>query len=84
MQSLICFFITFPGLLFERFTVNCFNLMKNILLSDTYKPGKHEIGMYKESAEYITRDLTRILKTGVRDSSKRKSRSPRQNLGVPL
>ena len=32
----------------------------------------------------IYRDLTRILKTGVRDSSKRKSRSPRQHLGVPL
>ena len=32
----------------------------------------------------VIRDLTRILKIGVRDSSKRKSRSPRQNLGVPL
>lgn len=26
------------GLLFERFTVNCFNLMKSILLCDIYKP----------------------------------------------
>ena len=31
-----------------------------------------------------SRDHTSILKTGVRDSFKRKSRSPRQNLGVPL
>lgn len=30
------------GLLYERFTVNCFNLMKNILLCDTYRPGKHD------------------------------------------
>ncbi|XP_055894030.1 importin-11-like [Biomphalaria glabrata] len=31
---------TAKGLLFERFTVNCFNLMKQILFSDVYKPRK--------------------------------------------
>ncbi|XP_052792511.1 importin-11-like [Mya arenaria] len=30
------------SLLYERFTVNCFNLMKNILLCDAYRPSKHE------------------------------------------
>lgn len=32
---------TAKGLLFERFTVNCFNLMKQILFSDAYKPRKN-------------------------------------------
>ncbi|XP_059176481.1 importin-11-like isoform X2 [Physella acuta] len=32
---------TAKGLLFERFTVNCFNLMKQILFSDDYKPRKN-------------------------------------------
>ena len=34
------------GLLFEKFTVNCFNLMKQILLSDVYKPRKNKDGRF--------------------------------------
>ncbi|CAG5125621.1 unnamed protein product, partial [Candidula unifasciata] len=33
---------TAKGLLFEGFTVNCFNLMKQILFSDVYKPRKNK------------------------------------------
>ena len=57
----------------------------------SFSPGSFRTGSFRSRimAVYMCylptyRDLTRILKTGVRDSSKRKSRSPRQNLGVPL
>lgn len=37
-------FHVLSGLLYERFTVNCFNLVKNILLCDAYRMGKLDTG----------------------------------------
>ena len=39
-----CIVLFVSGLLYERFTVNCFNLMKNILLCDAYRTGKMDTG----------------------------------------
>ncbi|XP_012942542.1 importin-11 isoform X2 [Aplysia californica] len=47
---------TAKGLLFERFTVNCFNLMKQILFSDVYKPRKN-----KEDACPVTLEANKII-----------------------
>ncbi|XP_048255112.1 importin-11-like [Haliotis rufescens] len=40
LQFVVKYNFTEKGLLFERFAVNCFNLMKGILFSETYKPRK--------------------------------------------
>ncbi|XP_060607409.1 importin-11-like isoform X2 [Ruditapes philippinarum] len=42
LQFVVRYNFTQAGLLYERFTVNCFNLMKNILIGDMYRLGKHE------------------------------------------
>jgi len=47
---------TAKGLLFEKFTVNCFNLMKQILLSDVYKPRKN-----KDECCAITLEANKII-----------------------
>ncbi|XP_005106630.1 importin-11 isoform X1 [Aplysia californica] len=48
---------TAKGLLFERFTVNCFNLMKQILFSDVYKPRKNK----EEDACPVTLEANKII-----------------------
>ncbi|XP_050400869.1 importin-11 [Patella vulgata] len=41
LEFVVRYNFTAKGLLFERFVVNCFNLMKGILFCDVYKPPKN-------------------------------------------
>ncbi|PVD19589.1 hypothetical protein C0Q70_20079 [Pomacea canaliculata] len=58
LQFVLTYNFTTKGLLYERFTVNCFNLMKGILFSDVYKPRKNN----KEDCSPVTMEASKILR----------------------
>lgn len=55
MKKLLRIAFVITGLLFERFSVNCFNLMRGILSSDVYRPMKSP-GM---TLEHINRQISK-------------------------
>lgn len=55
------FALVITGLLFERFSVNCFNLMRGILSSDVYRPMKSP-GM---TLEHINRQTSKKINNSV-------------------
>ncbi|KAK7479675.1 hypothetical protein BaRGS_00029051 [Batillaria attramentaria] len=57
LQFVLTYNFTAKGLLFERFTVNCFNLMKGILFCDTYKLKKN-----KDDCSAVCLEASKILK----------------------
>ncbi|XP_076465605.1 importin-11-like [Babylonia areolata] len=57
LQFVLTYNFTTKGLLFDRFTVHCFNLMKGILFCDTYKPRKNN----KEDCSAVCLEAKRVL-----------------------
>ncbi|KAL3866114.1 hypothetical protein ACJMK2_043446 [Sinanodonta woodiana] len=67
LEFVVTYNFTQTGLSFERFTVNCFNLLKNILHCDMYRPTKGDspgdgtetsrMSAYKIKADFFTFDM---------------------------
>ncbi|XP_041361999.1 importin-11-like isoform X2 [Gigantopelta aegis] len=58
LEFVVRYNFTEKGLLFERFAVNCFNVMKAILFSDTYKLSKNT---QIESSSAVSTEAQKIL-----------------------